>query len=64
MTNGDWRSASAYEYLRESGWHSYAWEFLRRNDDYRATYADPIRRAELDAGIGLRGQCWGIRFRG
>ncbi len=64
MTSGDWRSEGAYAHLRDTNWRDYAWEYLRRNDDYQAQYADPEFRARLDAGVDGPERCWGLRFRG
>lgn len=64
MTSGDWRSERAYEHLRDTNWRDYAWEYLRRNEEYQARYADPEFRARLDAGIDGPERCWGLRFRG
>ncbi len=36
MSVADWRSPRAYDYLHHSNWPAAAWEFLRRNPEYRA----------------------------
>ena len=33
-----WHLADAYGYLDDLGSKAYAWEFLRRNSDYRVAY--------------------------
>ena len=43
----DWRSAAAYAYLDDLKPAELAWEFLRRNSDYRRDY-----RAVADVGVG------------
>ena len=63
MTAGDWRSAEAYEYVRDLDPADMAWEFLRRNPEYRQDFdrivgdpPDPEREAALL-------HRWGLRFR-
>lgn len=56
----DWRSAAAYAdtaSLPVSGW---AWEFLRRNPEYRAGTRAAAPRSAEHAAIGRR---WGLSFR-
>jgi hypothetical protein len=64
MSSSDWRSASAYEYLQDLNSSGLAWEFLRRNQEYRADYTNHEFRAALDAGVAGRERRWGLRFRG
>jgi len=62
---GGWRSEAAYDYVCELGPSEFAWEFLRRNPDYRRDY-----RAVVDEGVGqveVRRTAplmerWGLRF--
>jgi hypothetical protein len=37
--NENWQSAEAYAYIDDLGPLAYAWEFLRRNPDYRGEAA-------------------------
>ncbi len=60
----DWRSPNAYDYLRDLSSPNLAWEFLRRNPEYRADYANPQFRAALEAGSTGPERRWGLRFRG
>jgi len=56
----DWRSAAAYAdtaALPVSGW---AWEFLRRNPDYRAETRAGALTAKQRAAAGRR---WGLSCR-
>ncbi|WP_449230066.1 transcriptional regulator domain-containing protein [Azospirillum doebereinerae] len=56
----DWRSAAAYAdtaLLPVSGW---AWEFLRRNPEYRAGTRAAVPRSAEYAAVGRR---WGLSFR-
>ena len=64
MSSPDWRSPSAYEYLQELSSGGLAWEFLRRNQEYRADYATPKFRAALDAGLAGPERRWGVTFCG
>lgn len=64
MIDADWRSSSAYDSLDDLNWPSRAWEFLRRDEEYHADYADPGFRAALDAGVAGAERRWGLRFRG
>ena len=38
MSKEDWRSRAAYQYAATMEPASLAWEFLRRNPDYRSAY--------------------------
>ena len=49
---GGWRSEAAYDYVCELGPSEFAWEFLRRNPDYRRDY-----RAVVDEGVGRVERC-------
>ncbi|WP_420846626.1 transcriptional regulator domain-containing protein [Methylocystis parvus] len=64
MIDADWRSSSAYDSLDDLNWPSRAWEFLRRDEEYHADYADPGFRAALDSGVAGAERRWGLRFRG
>jgi len=60
----EWRSAAAYEYLKDLNPTELAWEFLRRNPNYRRDYRTAIGgtadQAEISVTVVLR---WGLRFR-
>jgi len=62
MSNEDWRSPAAYDYAAAMEPSGLAWEFLRRNPDYRIAY----ETAQAGAYDGVEGQarCWGLRFSG
>ncbi len=64
MSIKDWRSPSAYDYTRDLNSVGVAWEFLRRNPDYRADYANARIRAALETGAADPERRWGLRFRG
>ena len=62
MSTEDWRSPAAYQYAATMEPASLAWEFLRRNPDYRNAYkAAP---AQADDGTDGPGRRWGLRFPG
>ena len=62
---GGWRSEAAYDYVSELKPSELAWEFLRRNPDYKRDYRAAVAGAagEVEAGhsepLMLR---WGLRF--
>ena len=63
MTAGDWRSAEAYDYVRDLDPADMAWEFLRRNPDYRQDFDRLAReRPDTDRDAALLHR-WGLRFR-
>ncbi len=43
----DWRDPSTYDYTRHLTREGWAWEFLRRNPTYRATWSTQIKQATL-----------------
>lgn len=60
MSTEDWRSPAAYQYAATMEPASLAWEFLRRNPDYRNAYkAAPAQADDGTEGLGRR---WGLRF--
>ena len=62
MSNDDWRSRIAYQYATTLEPAGLAWEFLRRNPDYRTAYeAAP---AQADDGTDGPARRWGLRFPG
>ncbi len=63
MLNIDWRSSAAYGYAKAISAAGFAWEYLRRNDDYRhdvqtigLTGHPSTRELEVFA------RRWGLRF--
>lgn len=62
MSKEDWRLRAAYEYAAGMDRAGLAWEFLRRNPDYRTAYeAAP---AQADDGTDGPARRWGLRFPG
>ena len=62
MSTEDWRSRAAYQYAAAMEPESLAWEFLRRNPDYRETYK--AVSAQADDGTDGPARRWGLRFPG
>ncbi len=61
---GQWRNQSAYDYVNDLDPAALAWEFLRRNHDYRKEYARMSRRGQIDAAdTAALTEHWGLRFR-
>lgn len=62
---GSWRTDSAYDYTEHLSPSDLAWEFLRRNEDYRreysATQAGALTGAQHEQSIS---DLWGLSFRG
>ena len=59
----DWRNRSHYDYTASLSRQGWAWEFLRRNPDYRQDFDRMMREHpnnERDAALLHR---WGLRFR-
>ena len=67
----DWRKPEDYEYLKSIDRHEWAWEFLRRNHEYRKAYfavialaeaqpRDPNRQPGLSALIEAAGRPFGL----
>lgn len=67
MARPNWRSAGAYEDVRSLDAPAFAFEFLRRNDEFlqhharivRMTSDQPAHQVELQAFT----ERWGVRFR-
>ena len=60
MSTEDWRSPAAYQYAATMEPASLAWEFLRRNPDYRNAYKSAP--AQADDGTDGPSRRWGLRF--
>ena len=61
MSREDWRSPAAYDYAKTLEAPGLAWEFLRRNPEYRA---DCQAKAGDAGGADARAAVWGLRFPG
>ena len=62
MSKEDWRSRAAYQDAATMDPAGLAWEFLRRNPDYRTTY--DTAPAQADHGTDGPARRWGWRFPG
>lgn len=68
MTNDDWRLPAAYDYLSDLSAADFAFEFLRRNPEYRADFHNASEQDALGDGVeasrmGLARR-WGLAFPG
>ena len=60
-----WRSETAYDYIDNLNPGDLAWEFLRRNPDYRKAYQDLVSSGRLSLETAEEfANLWGLRFRG
>ncbi|WP_455189887.1 transcriptional regulator domain-containing protein [Foliimonas ilicis] len=61
---GSWRTSSAYDYVDSLNTSDLAWEFLRRNPDYRRefTQLQNGEQADADKILALL-EHWGLSFR-
>src|SRR3546814_21131038 len=60
----DWRSGAAYDYIDQLNTSDLAWEFLRRNREYRESYYELARRGHFN-GEQARSfaEHWGLSLR-
>ena len=63
MLSIDWRSPAAYGHTKYIPAAGFAWEYLRRNDEYRLNY-QTIALAGVAAARDLEAFAhrWGVRF--
>jgi hypothetical protein len=58
-----WRSETAYDYIDKLTPGDLAWEFLRRNPDYRKSYEEAVAAGRLTEDVAREfAQIWGLRF--
>jgi len=55
----NWRNADAYSYPKKLGSAAFAWEFLRRNSAYQATYQSTVANPEMSERVAEQ---WGLQF--
>jgi transcriptional regulator len=72
----DWRDPASYEYTRDLTREGWAWEFLRRNPNYRKSWRDQLgpatdrtkktkARVAAPAAVSAAAAVWGLlSFRG
>ena len=59
----DWRSPAAYAYLNDLDLAGFAWEFLRRNPDYRRNFRSVVGKPKPQTQLVQRPVThWGLRF--
>jgi len=60
----DWRSPAAYSYLNDLDLAGFAWEFLRRNPDYRRNFRSVVGKPKGQTQFAQQSMTrWGLRFR-
>src|SRR6266576_5660441 len=62
MLDIDWRSAAAYQHAIVIPASGFAWEYLRRDDDYHRDFERVTRRKPPAATLEAFSQRWGLRF--
>lgn len=64
MQSTDWRSPDAYRHARSVPAAGFAWEYLRRDDDYRRDFHRMTRTSDDDGTAQTAfTDRWGLRFR-
>jgi hypothetical protein len=63
MLDIDWRSAEGYQHANLIPAAGFAWEYLRRDEDYHRAF-DSMKRDELPTAVTLDtfSRRWGLRF--
>ncbi|MFZ5703932.1 transcriptional regulator domain-containing protein [Nitrobacter sp.] len=63
MLDIDWRSSAAYGHAKKIAAAGFAWEYLRRHDEYRHDFQTiaRTRRPGIDR-LEAFAQRWGLRF--
>lgn len=65
MPSSDWRSPAAYGYAHSIPAAGFAWEYLRRDDEYRRDFQRLKRTSHHDTEARTTfSNRWGLRFRG
>lgn len=63
MLSIDWRSSAAYGHAENIPAAGFAWEYLRRHDDYHRDYEELMSGRSLSEGaLEAFSQRWGLRF--
>lgn len=63
MLRIDWRSPAAYRHTKHLPAAGFAWEYLRRNDEYRHDFQTIALTGPPDARqLESFAQRWGLRF--
>jgi hypothetical protein len=64
MSESDWRSPQSYTIMQDAEATDFAWEFLRRNADYREDHRKLQSGGSLFTVNPKFRQRWGLSFRG
>ena len=63
MLSIDWRTPAAYRHTRNLPAAGFAWEYLRRNNEYRLEYSALAASKQPAAGhLEAFVERWGVRF--
>lgn len=63
MPSTDWRSPAAYAHAKSIPAAGFAWEYLRRDEDYRRDFHRVRRLSRLDNNAQTAfSERWGLRF--
>jgi hypothetical protein len=62
MSEFDWRSPTAYKKMQKAEAADFAWEYLRRNNDYREDYRNRQKIGSIAAADAAFRQRWGFLF--
>ena len=63
MQSIDWRIPAAYKHVKDLSAAGFAWEYLRRNEDYRNDVTCLAQKAVLSVTEVDTFACrWGVRF--
>ncbi|MFG1393796.1 transcriptional regulator domain-containing protein [Xanthobacter agilis] len=65
MPSSDWRAPAAYGHAHSIPAAGFAWEYLRRDDEYRRDFHRLKRKSRHDTEAQTAfSNRWGLRFRG
>ncbi len=63
MLSIDWQAPAAYEHADSIPAAGFAWEYLRRHDDYNKDYEELAAQRRLPKDrLGAFSERWGLRF--
>lgn len=63
MLSIDWQTPAAYEHADNIPAAGFAWEYLRRHDDYNRDYEELAAQRRLSKNLlGAFSERWGLRF--
>ena len=65
MPGSNWRAPAAYGHAQSIPAAGFAWEYLRRDDEYRRDFHRMKRKSRHDTeALPAFSNRWGLRFRG